>query len=356
MAKKKKGKKSFFFKVFIAVFLVVVIGGGIWAYDKYKKIYLPNVFLGKKISTYVFIPSGSSMPDVTAILYSKGYIINKSSFEWLAEQKNYKNHVHPGRYLIKTGMNNNQLIDLLRSGKQEPLKLKINSIRTKEQLASRIGSQIEADSLSVINVLQNKDFLAAKYNMKPENVLTIFIPNTYEFYWNTSAEEFLDRMAKEYKKFWTDERKAKAKQIGLTQTEVSVLASIVQAEQSRHNDEKPIIAGLYINRLKKRMRLESDPTLVFAHGDFSMNRILNIHKEIDSPYNTYRNAGLPPGPINLPEISSLEAVLNYKKNDYIFMCAKEDFSGYHYFSKSLEQHGIHAKKYRSALNKRKIMR
>ncbi|MDQ3191597.1 MAG: endolytic transglycosylase MltG [Bacteroidota bacterium] len=356
MGKKKKGKKSFVIKVIIAVFLVSIIGGGIWAYEKYKMIYLPNVFLGKNIKQHLYIPTGSSMQDVVNILYENGYIINKSSFEWLAEQKNYKNHVHPGKYIIKSGMSNNKLIDLLRSGEQEPLKLTFNSIRTKEQLATRIASQIEADSLSIMKLLLDKNFLSNKYHMNPENILSLFIPNTYEFYWNTSAEKFLDRMANEYKAFWTEERKAKAKQIGLSQSEVTVLASIVQAEQSRHNDEKAIIAGLYINRLKKGMRLESDPTLVYAHGDFSINRVLNVHKEINSPYNTYRNTGLPPGPINLPEVSSLDAVLNYKKNDFIFMCAKEDFSGYHNFSKSLEQHNIYAQKYRAALNKRKIMK
>lgn len=356
MAKKKKGKSSFIIKVVIAVFLVIIIGGGIWAYDKYKMIYLPNVFLGKNVKQYLYIPSGSSMKDVVNILYENGYVINKSSFEWLAEQKNYKNHVHPGRYLIKTGMSNNKLIDLLRSGEQEPIKLSFNSIRTKEQLARRIADQIEADSLSLVNLLKDNKFLQTKYNLTPENALTLFIPNTYEFYWNTSAEQFLDRMAKEYKVFWTEERKAKAKQIGLSQSEVTTLASIVQAEQSRHNDEKPVIAGLYINRLKKGMRLESDPTLVYALGDFSINRVLNVHKEVSSPYNTYRNSGLPPGPINLPDVSSIDAVLNYKKNDYIFMCAKEDFSGYHNFSNTLEQHNIHAHKYRTALNKRRILK
>nr|MBA3900658.1 endolytic transglycosylase MltG [Bacteroidota bacterium] len=277
MVKKKKGKKSFVLKIVVSLILVSIIGGGIWAYDKYKMIYLPNVFLGKNIKEHLYIPSGSTMQDVVHILYENGYIINKSSFEWLAEQKNYKNHVYPGRYVIKSGMSNNKLIDLLRSGEQEPLKLTFNSIRTKEQLAIRIASQIEADSLSIMKLLLDKNFLANKYHMNPENILSLFIPNTYEFYWNTSAEKFLDRMANEYKAFWTEERKAKARQIGLSQSEVTILASIVQAEQSRHNDEKPIIAGLYINRLKKGMRLESDPTLVYAHGDFSINRVLNIH-------------------------------------------------------------------------------
>jgi UPF0755 protein len=357
MAKKKKKKGlSVFLKILIAVIIIVFAGGGFWAFEKYQMIYSPNVFLGKKLKDYVYIPTGSSIQDVTNILYEDGIIANRASFEWVAERKNYKQHVHPGRYLIKTGMNNNQLIDLLRSGEQVPLNLTFNSIRTREQLAGKISKQIEADSLEIITLLNNKEYIASKFHMSKENILTMFIPNTYEVWWNTTAEQFLERMAKEYKSFWTDERKAKAKKIGLSQSEVAVLASIVQAEQSRHHDEKPVIAGLYLNRLKKGMRLESDPTLVYAHGDFTIQRVLNVHKEIDSPYNTYKNAGLPPGPINLPDISSLDAVLNFKSHEYIFMCAKEDFSGYHNFSKTYQQHCNYANKYREALNKRKIMK
>ena len=351
----KKGKKgSFVLKIIIALVLIAIIGGGIWAYDKYRKIYQPNISLGASKTAYFYIPTGSTSGDVSQLLYQKGYVINRSSFEWLAEKKNYKNHIYPGKYLLKSGMSNNELIDLLRSGEQEPVKVIFNLVRSREQLASKVSKQIEADSLSMIRLLQDANYLK-KYGMEPDNILTMFLPNTYEFYWNTSAKQFLKRMSKEYKKFWTQERKAKARQIGLTQTEVSILASIVQAEQSAHNDEKPAIAGLYINRIKKGMRLESDPTLVCALGDFSIKRVLNIHKQIDSPYNTYKYAGLPPGPVNLPEISSLDAVLNYQKHDYIFMCAKEDFSGYHYFSKNLAQHSIHARRYRAALNKLKIM-
>jgi len=182
----------------------------------------------------------------------------------------------------------------------------------------------------------------------------MFIPNTYEFYWNTSAEEFFKRMAKEYKAFWTSERIAKAKKIGLSQSEVSALASIVQAEQLFHADERSRVAGLYINRLNKGMLLQSDPTLIYALGDFTIKRVLNKHKIIKSPYNTYLNTGLPPGPINLPERSSIDAVLNYEKHDYIFMCAKEDFSGYHNFAKTNRQHEIYAAKYHRELNKRRI--
>jgi UPF0755 protein len=353
---KKKQKISFTVKLIIALFAILITIGSIWIYEVYKKIYQPSVFLDNKLQDYFYIPTGSDLAYVANSLYEQGIIDNPATFTWVAERKNYKTKIYPGRYLLKAGMSNNQLIDLLRSGQQVPVKLTFNSIRTKEQLASKISRQLEADSLTLINLLNDDEFLYEKFKMGTSNILTLFIPNTYELWWNTSADKFLERMANEYKSFWNEERKAKAQNIGLSQTEVCVLASIVQAEQSRHNDEKPIIAGLYINRLKKGMRLESDPTLVYAWGDFTINRVLNIHKEIDSPYNTYRNSGLPPGPINLPEISSLDAVLNYTKNDYIFMCAKEDFSGYHNFSKTYDQHLNYANKYRAELNKRKIMK
>ena len=275
--------------------------------------------------------------------------------ELLAERKKYNNNVKPGRYRILARMNNNEFINLLRSGIQEPVQITFNNIRTKEQLVSRISGKIEADSLSLLELLNKNDFLKKKYGLREENILTLFIPNSYQFFWNTSAEEFLDRMAKEYKAFWTPEKKSKARSIGLSQTEVSILASIVQAEQSRYNEEKPVIAGLYINRLRKGMPLQSDPTLIYAIGDYTITKVLNEFKEIDSPYNTYKYTGLPPGPICLPEISSLDAVLNFNKNDYLYMCAKDDFSCKHNFAKSLFQHNIFAQKFRQALNRNKIM-
>lgn len=184
----------------------------------------------------------------------------------------------------------------------------------------------------------------------------MFIPNTYEFYWNISAKAFFKKMNTEYSKFWNPARLAKAKKIRMSPLEVSTLASIVQAEQSMHDDEKAKVAGLYINRLRKGMLLQSDPTVVYAIGNFSIRRVLNKDKEIDSPYNTYKYKGLPPAPINLPEISSIDAVLNYEKHSYIFMCAKEDFSGYHNFSKTHSQHMMYARRYQAALNKKKIWR
>ena len=244
---------------------------------------------------------------------------------------------------------------MLRLGEQVPVLMTFNNVRTKAQLAGTISRQLEVDSITLKQLLNNNDFLK-KNKMDEKSSITLFIPNTYELWWSTSSEKLFERMALEYKKFWTKERKQKSKSLNLSQTEVAILASIVQAEQQTHPDERPVIAGLYVNRLKKKMRLESDPTLVFAHGDFSIKRVLNKHKEIDSPYNTYKNEGLPPGPINLPEPSSIDAVLNYKKNDYLFMCAKPDFSGYHNFAKTLKQHNINARKYREALNKKGVLR
>lgn len=346
MAKKKKS--SFLFKLIVSVLIILALGAGFGAYFVIPKIFQPNVNLGENKTSYFYIPTGSTIEDVNRLLYEDGFVINSTSFEWLAKLKKFQK-VYPGRYLIKAGMSNNELINMLRSGTQTPVKVTFNSIRTKEQLAGKVSSQIEADSISIISLLNDEAFLA-KFGLNPDNILSVFLPNTYEFYWNTSAEKFLNKMYKEFNNFWTEEKRKKANSIGLTPIEVSVLASIVQAEQSSHINEKATIAGLYINRLNKGMRLESDPTLVYALGDFTIKRVLNVHKEIESPYNTYKYGGLPPGPINLPELSSLNAVLNYNKNDYIFMCAKEDFSGYHNFARTLEQHNVFASRYRAALN------
>lgn len=330
--------------------MIGIIIGATAGYYFYNKIFSPNVDLQGKQSVYFFIPTNATYQEVLDSLYVNNIIQDKTTFEWVSQLKKYPNLVKSGRYLIKNQINNNDLVDLLRSGKQEPVDVTFNNIRLKSDLAGKISKQLELDSLSLIEALNNSD-IAEKYGFTDETFLAMFIPNTYEFYWNTTTEDFLEKMNKEYTKFWTDERIAKAEKINLTPLEVSILASIVQAEQSEHTEEQKTIAGLYINRLNKGIALQSDPTLVFAAGDFTIKRVLNKHKEIDSPFNTYLYPGLPPAPINLPEISALNAVLDYEKHDYIFMCAKEDFSGYHYFSKTNSQHNIYAKKYQAALNK-----
>ena len=343
-------------KIILISLSVLFLVGGIGGYFIYGWIFKSNIFLDGKKSVVIFIPTDSDYNSVIEILGEQGIIRDMKSFEWVAKEKKYSANVKPGRYRILANMSNDELINMLRSGNQEPVSFAFNSVRTKEQLAGRVGAKLEADSSEILSFLNNEEILQTKFGMNAKTILVLFIPNTYEFYWNTSAQEFLERMAKEYKKFWTDERKKKAKDIGLTQTEVTILASIVQSEQSVYDNEKNIIAGLYINRLKKEMPLQSDPTIIYAKGDFTIQRVLEKDLLIDSPYNTYKNKGLPPGPICIPEISSLDAVLNYDKNDYIYMCAKEDFSGRHNFSKTYEQHCIYAKKYQQALNKKNINR
>ncbi|TVQ14900.1 MAG: endolytic transglycosylase MltG [Bacteroidetes bacterium] len=353
--RKKKSKKTpFWLKVLVSIFIIVIVSGGIAAWRLYHAIYQPNIFLGERKTTHIFIPTGSNFNDVKAILYEKGMIINTNTFEWLAEKKNYRNNIRPGRYLIHEDMGNNELINILRSGQQDPVMLTFNNIRLKEQLAGNIASQIEADSLSIIRLLNDHAFLE-QFNMNPETSKLLFIPNTYEFFWNTSAEQLLTRMHREYNAFWNEQRLAKAQRINLTPLEVGTLASIVQLETSRP-DELPRVAGVYINRLKRNMRLQADPTVIFAVGDYSIRRVLNRHLEMDSPYNTYKYAGLPPGPIALPEQRVIDGVLNYENHEYLFFCAKDDFSGYHAFARTYSQHLANARRYQNALNQRQIMR
>lgn len=348
MAKKKKGR-SFWG---IAIFLLLFSAALFIVFRYYQKIYASAVQLNQD-QKFLHVHSDWSRSDLIQHLYQTRILLDTQSFIWVADQKQFT-QPKPGRYQLKPGMSNNSLINLLRSGRQTPVTLTFNTIRLKSELASKVSKSLELDSASLHDLLRREDF-AVKYGFNRQTILCLFLPNTYEFYWDTNAEEFVDRMAREYKKFWTDERKAKAKAINLSQSEVSILASIVQAEQSAHPDERARVAGLYINRLKRGIRLQSDPTLVYALGDFGIRRVLNEHKELNSPYNTYKYAGLPPGPINLPEISSLDAVLNYEKHDYLYMCAKADFSGYHHFSKTLRQHNVYANQYRRELNRRKIL-
>ena len=352
--RKNNRKTPFWLKVLISITLILIITGGIAAYRLYHAIYEPNIFLGERKTTHIFIPTGSNFNDVKAILYENGMILNTNTFEWLAEKKNYRNHIHPGRYLIHEDMGNNELINLLRSGNQDPVRLTFNNIRLKEELAGNIARQIEADSLTIIRLLNDPEVLK-KYELTPQTAKLLFIPNTYEFFWNTSAEQLLERMYREYNTFWNEERLKKAERINLTPHEVGTLASIVQAETSRP-DEYSKVAGVYINRLKRNMPLQADPTVIYAVGDFSIRRVLNRHLEIDSPYNTYKFAGLPPGPITLPETRVLDGVLNYQQHDYLFFCARDDFSGYHAFARTYSQHLANARRYQNALNQRRIMR
>ena len=356
MKRRKRKKKSALRKFVIAFFVLSILGGVGMAYQLYLRVYQPNIVLPENVSEkYIYIPTGSDFHQVIKILSEGGLLINANSFEWLATTKNYTTNIKSGRYRINRNLNNNEMINLLRSGKQTPIKVTFNNLRNKEQFAGKIANQIETDSADLLTYITDTSFLNSN-GFTAENVVCLFVPNTYEFYWNTSAKQFMERIQKEYETFWNVDRKAKANRINLTPFQVVVLASIVEKEQNIKKGERPEIAGLYLNRIKKRMKLESDPTLIFALGNFTINRVLNKDKKVDSPYNTYIHKGLPPGPICIPSINSIDAVLNAKTHDFIFMCAKEDFSGYHNFAITYKKHLKNAKKYQKMLSKRKIFR
>ena len=347
-------KKSFLTKFIWSLIGVLFLSGAITASVFLGRIYKPNVSLEYQKDVYIYIPTGASFEDVLQILSDEGVIISSSSFRWISEQKRYTNNIKSGRYLLKDGMNNNELVNLLRSGRQTPVNVVFNNMRTKEEFAGKVASQIELDSLEILATMLDTIFLN-QVGLNAFNVSSLFIPNTYEFYWNTTVTNFLSRMVAEHHHFWNNSRRAKAKQLNLSPEEVVTLASIVEKE-TLQKSEQPIVAGLYINRLRKGMKLQSDPTVIFAIGDFSIRRVLKKDLKYDSPYNTYKYKGLPIGPIFLPSIRAIDAVLNYEKHDYLYMCAKEDFSGFHNFAVSGLQNYANAAKYRNALNNRNIKR
>jgi len=358
LSKKTKSsrKKSKFWRNFFRGLLVLIviclIAGMFIGYRYYQLIYVKNVDLGGKKEMFVYIPTNANFQDVKKILYQPGLIIDTNSFEWLCEHKAYTMKVKPGRYLLKENMSNNELINLLRSGKQEPVKLTFNNIRTKEQFVSRVSRFIEADSLSLINLLNDTAFLK-KYDLDPDNVMCIFIPNTYEIFWDNPAEKFFNRMYDEYQKFWNQARRDKAAALGLSPAEVVILSSIVYQE-TKKKDEMPRVAGVYLNRIRIGMSLQADPTVIFALGDFTIKRVLTAQTQYDSPYNTYRYAGLPPGPICLPDGFVIDKVLESENHEYLYFCAKEDLSGYHNFAETAAQHAQNASRYHAALNRMKI--
>ncbi len=333
---------------------IVLIGGIILGYFAYRTAFGPNVDLEGKATMHIYIPTGSTYEDVLDILEENRVVANINTFAWLAEQKNYPNRVMPGRYLIHEDMNNNELINLLRSGKQDPVNITFNNIHTRYELAAVLSRRLEADSAGIIGLMDDPEAMQ-KYELTPETAKLMFIPNTYEFYWNTTPSQILDRMHREYNNFWNNQRRRQAENINLTPQEVGIMASIVQRETSKR-DEMDRIAGVYMNRIKRNIPLQADPTVIFALGDMSINRVLKRHLEIDSPYNTYRNTGLPPGPITLPEPYVIDQVLNYENHEYLFFCALDDFSGYHAFAKTYREHLNNARRYRQALNERRIMR
>jgi UPF0755 protein len=354
-AEKKKPKAtSNNKKIITGVLLALVLVGAIFGYKYYTTYFSKNTTQKVEDKTYLYIRTGATYDDVLSSLREKDYLLSVDQFDKVARQRGYDEKIRPGKYHIKPGMSNLDLVRMLMGGKQEPVKFTFNNIRLKKELAAKVGRNLEADSLRMETILGDDGYWK-KFGFTAENCMVLFLPDTYEFWWNTDTDEFVDKMAKEYKKFWTDERKAKAKKIGLSQADVSIMAAIVEKE-SNMRDERPTIAGVYMNRLNKGMKLQADPTVVYALGDFTVKRVLNADTRIDSPYNTYMYAGLPPGPICLPSKNSIDAVLNYKKHTYIYFCAKEDFSGYHNFATTYDEHLKNAAKFQKALNERGISR
>jgi UPF0755 protein len=337
-------------KIIIGLILIAAIALA----AAYTLFFSPNIKLDEK-SKLIYIHTGWNYDQVANMLVEKHIISHKLGFTLFSKYKKYDESVIPGRYRVLNGMNNAELVNMLVRGRQEPVSISLHNIIFKGDLAGIVGSKMESDSAKVMESLNNAAFLK-QFGVNPTNVLAIFIPGTYKMYWTDSPEMFITQMDSAYKKFWTKENRAKAAKAGLNPMQVTILASIVQAEQCKYMDEKPIIAGLYINRLKRGMPLQSDPTLVYARGDFSIERVRNGDKEQDSPYNTYKHTGLPPGPINMPEPSSIDAVLNYNANDYIYMVAEADGTGRHHFSKTLDEQNKYAAMYRKYLNKKQIER
>ncbi len=338
-------------KKLLYIFILIACIGSFIAYLAYAKIWGPNVSNAKE-DYVITIAEGTGLESLASQLFDEKIILDKENFIQVSKWMKYDQSIKPGRFKISANWSNRDLISKLRSGNQSPVSVTFNSLRTIEDLAGKITRNIQADSLAFLNYVLDPKTLS-KYGKTKENVLSLFTPNTYETYWNTSIEKLVSRMQKETDKFWTQTRLDKAKALNLSPEEVYALASIVEKE-TLVKKEKPRIAGVYLNRLRKGMLLQADPTVVFAVGDFSIRRVLNKHLAFDSPYNTYKYAGLPPGPIFMPDIGTIDAVLDYEQHDYIFFCAKPDNSGLHAFAKNSSGHAANANRYRAWLNKRGI--
>ncbi len=338
-------------KKWLYAILIIFIVAGVLAFIGYQKVFNPVV----EKDTTLLIPSQSSYSDVIDLLTKSKILNDINSFKQVSGWMNYgkDDNIPSGRYDIKQGWNNKQLISKLRSGDQDPIKVTINNVREIQNLSAKFASYLEVDSSTLLRTIIS-DSVLKKYDADIGNIMTLFIPNTYEFWWDSSPKEIVDRMSKEYDRFWSkDGRKEKAADIGLTQREVYILASIVEKE-TQLNSEKQRIAGVYLNRLERGILLQADPTVVFATRLFDLRRVLNKHLKTDSPYNTYKYAGLPPGPIYMPGIKSIDAVLNAEDHNYLYFCAKPDNSGAHAFATNLIGHNKNAQRYWNWLRKNRI--
>lgn len=337
-------------KILITIILCVILLAGIAGCIFFKTFFAENVLNREHV---VVVPPGADFEQVMDTLRKHEVLKSEASFKKTAEVLKYKT-IRIGKYDISACRTNLDLVRLLRRGQHYPVKFTFNNLRTVDQLVERVGHKFFFEPEELSALLHDGSYLQ-KFGLSDTTAVCLFIPNTYELYYDITAEDFLERMSGYYDQFWNNQRLRFADTIGLTPVQVATLASIVEEENMRPS-EKAIIAGLYINRLNKGMLLQSDPTVKFAIGDFARKRILNADLQVDSPYNTYKYKGLPPGPIRIPEASTMDSVLHYRHHNYLYMCAKEDFSGYHNFTASAAEHARNAARYRAALNARNIKR
>lgn len=345
-----------FKKIALGIILLGLLGMGFFAAYVYRVVIQPNTAFSESEKIF-FIATGEDYFSVEQRLTS--LLKNPSTFRTLAERKKYNQFVKPGRFILETGMNNNDIINTLRSG-NTPITLSFNNQETIYDLAGLVSKFIEADSTALIKAILDDEWLTEQH-LNTDNVLSLFIPNSYEFFWNTSANEFLRRMEKEHRRFWNDKRQAQAEQLSLAPAEVYTLASIVQKETTKA-DEMPRVAGVYINRLQNGWKLQADPTVIFSikkhTGDFNqiIKRVLYKDLELDSPYNTYKHEGLPPGPITMPDIAAIDAVLNFENHNFFYFVADTQRPGYHIFAQNLSQHNRNRLEYQRWINKKGIYR
>ena len=346
----------YFKKILFAVAMIGLIIIGYFAYYVYSAMLVPNTAFNND-EAYIYISSHANYQDVREDLIP--LLKDIKTFDALAARKKYNINIKAGKYRIVKDMNNNDIINSIRSN-NIPIRLSFNNQNSLKQLAGRVALQIEADSTTLVSTMRDTTFYSENSFTKP-TALGMYLPNSYELFWNTSAKEFRTRMLKEYNRFWTEKRLTKAKELGLNQGEVMALASIVY-EESKQKSEQAKIAGVYINRLKNKWPLQADPTLKFAayqlpkYKNTIIRRVLNEHKNIDSPYNTYKNAGLPPGLITMPDISAIDAVLNYEKHNYFYFAADAQKPGFHKFAKTLSQHNQNARAYQRYLSSQGVKR
>ncbi len=344
MAKKNKGLSPF-----RIILITLVCIAALAAY----RIFGSNVRSASSGNDfYLFIPTGANYDDVKKLLTDGDHLVEPFSFDLLSKMAKYTGHVRPGRYHLTNGMSNYTLIRMLRSGRQEAVKLVINKLRTKKDLAEFVSAQLEASEDSILAILDDTAFLS-QYGLDTNTAMCLVVPDTYEFYWNTNARKFFSKVAANYKNYWNETRLQKAAAKNITKEQAIIIASIVEEETNMEAD-KGNITSVYLNRLHIGMPLQADPTLKFAVGDFTIKRITGELMQVVSPYNTYKNKGLPPGPICIPSKTTIDAVLNAPDTKYLYFCARPDFSGYSVFASNMMEHMVNARAYQKALNERGI--